>query len=128
MSKSIDDKINGIIKSHHESSHIRIGDGNRLTFHHLLYPKRNNRATTCHYIAITSTTDSSLGISSEGSSLSNCHFFHHSFRYPHRINGISSLICRKNNNIFYTICNSRKENIICSLNICTNSLHWKEFT
>ena len=48
MSESIDDKINGIIKGHHETGHLRVSDGYWLAVHHLLDPKGDDRATARH--------------------------------------------------------------------------------
>src|SRR3712207_851786 len=53
MGEGIDNEIYGIIEGHHEAGHFRIGDGDRLTLHHLLYPERNDGTTACHHVAVT---------------------------------------------------------------------------
>ena len=53
---------------------------------------------------------------------------HHSFRYTHRVYGISCLIGTQAHNSLHTSFNSSMEHIVRTFNICLHSLHWEKLT
>ena len=59
--KGIDDQIHGIVQRHHETGHVRIGDRDRFTLHHLLHPKRDNASPTRHHVAVARAADRRRG-------------------------------------------------------------------
>ena len=106
MLKCIDYQINGIVECHHETSHLRVCYRNWFTLLHLIYPKRNNRASAGHYVAITGAANGGLSVITQLARFCYCHFFHHSLGDTHCINRIGGLICRKNDNVLYSMRNS----------------------
>ena len=128
MSKGINNQIYRIIKSHHETGHIRIGYRNRFALFHLFYPEGNHRTTAGHHIAVTGTANGSLRILSEFTPLGNGYLFHQCLGNTHGVDGVCCFISRKNNNVLHSILYGRKENIIGTYNISHGSFHRKKFT
>lgn len=60
VGEGVDHEIDGVVERHHEARHLRIGDGDRLTLHHLLDPERDDRTTARHYVAVAGATDGGL--------------------------------------------------------------------
>ena len=93
MGKSIHYQIYRIVQRHHEARHVRIGNRDRLAFHHLLHPKGNHRTTAGHHVAITCTTDGGPGTLAQLTAFGHSHFFHQRLAHAHGIDGIGRLIC-----------------------------------
>ena len=126
MSKSIDNQIYRIIKSHHETGHVRIGNRNRFTLFHLFYPEGDYRATAGHHIAVTSTANGSLRILSKFTPLGNGYLFHQCFGNTHGVDGISRLVSGQADNTLNTGVNSGVQHVIRTDDVGLNGLHGEE--
>ena len=127
MLKGIHDKIDSVIKCHHEPGHVKIRDGDRLTFHHLLYPKRNNGTTASHYISITGAANGGFCIRTQSASLSNGDLFHHRFGDTHGIDRVGCFVRREDDDIFNSVSDGGEKYIIGAFYIRAYSLHRIEF-
>ena len=101
--KRIDYQIHGIVQRHHETGHVGVCYRNGPAVLYLLHPQRNHRTAACHHIAVPGTANSRTCPISQSTTFSYGNFLHHGLADTHGIDGIGSLVCRKDHYIFYSV-------------------------
>ena len=91
MLESKQHQIDCLFQRHNESCHLRFRQCNRITLADLINPERNNRTTATHHITITRAAN--LRIPTQ-STLRHSYLLLNSLGDTHRIDRISSLVCR----------------------------------
>ncbi|MNE48399.1 hypothetical protein D3C87_1481480 [compost metagenome] len=124
MLKSIQNQIDRICQSHHESRHVWISQAQRYARADLINKQRNNGTAGRHHVTVASTADNRIIIVTR---FGNHYFFHHCFGYTHCIDWINSFIGTQANYALDVILYCRFQYVIRTKHICFHSLHWMEF-
>ena len=127
MLKGIHDKIDSIIKRHHEAGHVGIRDGDRLALYHLLHPKRNHGTTAGHYVSIAGAADGGLCIRPQCTPLGNGNLLHHGLGDTHGVDRVGCFVRREDDDILNAVSDSGEKYIVGAFYIRTHSLHRVEF-
>ena len=119
-------EVHRIVKGHHEARHVRVGDGDGLTLHHLLHPQRYHAAAAGHHVAVARAADGRGRALAKLTALGYRDLLHQGLRYAHRVDGIRGLVGGEHHDILDTVFDGREKHIFSALDVGARGFHREE--
>jgi len=125
MLEGIENEIDRVAERHHEASHVRIRNGERLALVDLVAEQRNDRAAGGHDITIARQAKHGIvcqHLLRPGDDV----LFHHSFGHAHGVDGIGGLVGGEKDRLFHAVFHTGVDDVVGADDIGLDGLHREE--
>ena len=122
------DQIHSLIQIHQETSHVRVGDGDRVAGFDLINKQRDNAAAAAHDVAVTGAANGRTATFRRNTSICINDMFHHSLGNAHRIDRVSCFVGGQADHTLDASVNGSVQHIISTDDVSLNGLHREELT